>query len=131
MYQQDGEFCRYQDKLRYSRFQTAVVIEGALVYMTWGSYQLGRVTGVLLALGGLALVVLLSWASQKDEADYKGHLKRIQRQERACPDYPFEGAEPWLVPRFVSGRILIPVGWAILYAFNVIIVIRQIVNHNF
>jgi len=84
VYREDAESCRYQDNLRWSRFQVAALIDGGLAWILWSAdpARVGAVTTLLLTIGGLLLIVLLGWLSQKDEADYAGHLKRIRKIEK-------------------------------------------------
>lgn len=124
VYQQDAEFCRYQDKLRWSRFQTAALIEAGLTYVSWVEPQkFGRVSSVMLTFGGFLLIIILSFLSQKDESDYSSHLNRIKVFEK---DFPFTRVSPKLIPSWIKGSILMPTAWVILYIYNIFIIIRAI-----
>lgn len=133
LYQHDSEFCRYQDNLRWSRFQTAAIIEGAVFYAIWGT-QLGCLTKTILAIGGLILIVVISIISQFDERDYASHSKRIQELEKSS-NYIFQqqkvrGVPMWFQKR-IKGSNLMMLVWGILYLFNVFAVISAIIGKKF
>ena len=81
IYRQDCEFYRYQDRLKWSRFQTAATIEGAVL---WAIFQL-RLNGLesrSLMLFGFLLVFILCLLSLKDEVDSNSHEDRIKKFEK-------------------------------------------------
>ena len=132
IYEQDAEFCRYQDNLRWSRFQTAALVEAAIAYAIWGTDKgIGSITCVLLSLGGAVLILLLWALSQIDESDYASHLARITDQEKQCPQFLFKRVPARLVSRRLKGSLLMPMAWSVLCAFNLVLIIRSIVGSNF
>lgn len=86
IYAQDCEFYRYQDQLMWSRFQTAALLEGAVLYAV---YELTRSLGAgekrLLMAAGFLLVLVLSLVTLKDRADAARHLNRIRQYEAERP----------------------------------------------
>lgn len=85
IYVQDGEFYRYQDRLRWSRFQTIIVIEGAWLATVFGGLSLpslGAVGHLAVLLFGSLLVAFLCLLSLKDEVDANRHMDRLITFER-------------------------------------------------
>ena len=122
VYREDAAFCRYQDKLRWSRFQTAALIQAALGYVTWAEPDnFDKYSAVLLTLGGAFLILVLAVLSQKDEADYTSHLNRIKVFEE---NHPFKPAKAKFVPAGITGGILMPVAWYLLFALNILMISR-------
>ena len=99
----------------WSRFQTAAIIEGAMLY---GLYQIQHLgmweKRVLVVIGTIfvALVCILSW---KDRTDAAGHLKRIKEFE--APVAPFH-PDSFLIP----GAYLMNIASVLLTAVNLTIV---------
>lgn len=124
VYQQDAEFCRYQDQLRWSRFRTASLIEAGLVYATWVEPGLFKgLAAILLTSGGFLLVVLLSILSQLDESDYASHLKRLMGFETGRP---FVRVPARFVPPKLKGSWLMPIAWLILHGLNVLMIAKAV-----
>jgi len=87
IYEQDCEFYRHQDGLMWGRFQTAAVIEGAILYLLYGGGPL-NVIGMerrILLLAGAAIVFLVCLLSYKDRSDAARHLARIRQFETSRP----------------------------------------------
>jgi hypothetical protein len=130
LYEQDGESCRYQDTLRWSRFQTAAVIEGGLAYAVWGlDNGIGPVTTILLTSGGAILILLLWLLSYMDANDYSRHLGRMQNQETHCPDFPFPDRRR-LFPK-LRGTTVMYVSWGVLFFLNIFMIVRAFVGRDF
>jgi hypothetical protein len=80
VYQQDCENVRYQDALRWSRFQTVAAIEGGALYAVLGA-DLGRPLTLWILLASLLLIVLLAMLAKKDQNDMRAHIDRLRRLE--------------------------------------------------
>ena len=127
VYQQDAEFCRYQDRLRWSRFQATALIEGALVYAVWGPTAIGPVSLVLVAVAGAFLVLLLTILARIDEDDYRGHLFRIQMLEGELDSkYHFTRQKGFCVQKGWTGQRLMLVCSIVLNLFNIWLVLVSI-----
>ena len=80
IYSQDCEFYRYQDQLKWSRFQTAAVVEGAVFT---GIYKLQLLSHELriFMITGFFLVLILLLLSWKDMLNAESHIDRIRTYE--------------------------------------------------
>jgi hypothetical protein len=125
LYEQDAEFCRYQDNLKWSRFQTAAVLQAALAYVAW-TLRPGHFTTILVSAGGLIFLVLLWFVSSLDHSDYISHLNRIKAQEKKCPDFPFE--RPL---RRMAGRGLMHTAWLLLCLFDILLLMQSFMAKPF
>jgi len=66
VYAQDCEFYRYMDKLKWSRFKTISVIEGAILYALYKE-KLSPTTDIkVIILTGIIFIMLLSLLSMRD-----------------------------------------------------------------
>ena len=85
IYNQDGEFYRYQDQLRWGRFQTIIVLEGAWLAALFGdliSSTIGPTGELAIVIFGFLLVFILCVLSLKDEVDANRHMDRLSTFER-------------------------------------------------
>lgn len=105
IYEQDAEFYRYQDRLRWSRFQTMLTIEGAWLY-TLSRVQLSSFETLGLAAFGFLLIGILCFLSLKDEIDANRHMDRLADLEKRWGQ-PFDSS-----PRLPSHD---SIGDAIIY----------------
>lgn len=119
IYKQDLESLRYQDHLMWGRFQTATVVEGALLASLYGAsgLEVGEDKPFLVLAGGLVVAAICSLAI-KDSLDSSRHLLRIKELERETP-LP-RAAVPW-VPGWLT-VVLFSLGAC---AFNVILYWRH------
>ena len=119
IYDQDCEFYRYQDGLMWSRFQTASLIEGAVLA---GLYQtgLGQFEQRGLMIFGFLLVLVVCLLSLKDQNDAYSHLDRVMKFEKLGASF---ASRRW--PRFLSGRMLMLAGIVLINIFNTVILINK------
>lgn len=85
IYAQDCEFYRYQDRLRWSRFQTIILIEGAwfaVLFHKVSLPELGPKGHLGVILFGFLIVTFLCLLSLKDEVDANRHMDRLSHFER-------------------------------------------------
>lgn len=119
IYGQDCENYRYQDGLKWSRFQTASTIEGAILFAL---YQSGftRSETVIIMIFGFLLVMAICFLSLKDEVSADKYFDRMEK---------FEKSGEKLVQRkwnkFLSGRILLRFCIVLLNVFNIIVLIYK------
>lgn len=86
IYIQHCEFYRYQDGLRWSRFQTAATVEGVLLaglFALDNPLPLGM--RIFLTVSAGFLVCLICKLSLKDVRDAQRHLWMIRQFERSWP----------------------------------------------
>ncbi|MEA3011888.1 MAG: hypothetical protein QOD42_433 [Sphingomonadales bacterium] len=83
IYEQDTASVRYRDGQKWSRFQTASVIEGAALYVSFGA-GLSRIEGVLIMLLGSALLALVFTLVAMDDRVMAPYLARIREFETAA-----------------------------------------------
>jgi hypothetical protein len=103
IYDQDCQFVRYQDGLMWSRLQTAMAVEGGMLYGLYGnSVHLGSWDRPALALLGALFVLLACCVTFADRADIQSHLARIREFERAASREFVHAKLPWLkAPTFL------------------------------
>ena len=115
IYDQDCEFIRYQDTLRWSRFKTASVVEAGLLY---GVYQFAfgsRWEKEALVTAAVALVGLVLGIAVRDANLAKAHLDRI---------ISFEKIEPFRPPEGVTGLTLMKLAILIIWLVNLGLVLK-------
>jgi hypothetical protein len=91
IYAQDCEFYRYQDRLRWSRFQTIIVIEGAWLAVVFGTLDLpllGSLGQLAITIFGFMIITFLCLLSLKDEIDSNRHMDRLSHFERELWNRP-------------------------------------------
>ncbi len=85
VYEQDCEFYRYQDRIKWSRFQTVAAIEGVILYIIYNViyiwYKVTFEIFIFFIFAGL-LVFIVNLLAVKDENDANSHLKRIKDFEK-------------------------------------------------
>jgi hypothetical protein len=120
IYEQDCEFYRYQDGLKWSRFQTAATIEGAVLFALYQAAGLGKLEQHGLMVFGFVLVLIICLSSLKDETDANSHVDRMKKFESLGePFFP----RKW--PRFLSGTVMMWTSIVLLNLFNVIVLIYK------
>ena len=120
VYSQDCEFYRYQDRLMWSRFQTAATIEAGILYGLYRIPPLMSWEKVALSAMGLVLVFIICLLALKDQKDGVAHLLRMREFEKL--GLPFQPARSLL-----KG---LPLMWAIitvLTVVNLVVVIHEVV----
>ena len=96
IYKQDCEFYRHQDRLGWSRFRTAIAIEGGLLLARLSTMMTNPFQHYAPLLDGPLLMLTLTTAaavmtlvffslSLKDRVDARRHLKRIKEFEKGNP----------------------------------------------
>ena len=126
LYQADIQFCLYQDRLRWSRFQTAAALEAGLVYLIWGTKGVDPLSILIVSIGGWILAFILAIISQIDAGVYSGHLERIKALEKKCTEFQFEVQKPRLVPEQFRGWMLMPIAWLLILLFNLLLIIHAV-----
>ncbi len=96
IYKQDSEYYRHQEKLSWGRFQTAVIIEGALLITRFSESSMSTLKSAPPVLGGqIFLLILITGAailtqilfsiSLKDHVEADRHMTRIRLFENDNP----------------------------------------------
>jgi hypothetical protein len=81
IYAQDCEFYRYMDKLKWSRFKTISVIEGA-IFLALYKEKISPTTDIkVIILIGIIFIMLLSLLSLRDADRQRRYLIRIKEYE--------------------------------------------------
>jgi hypothetical protein len=121
VYQQDYESVRYQDNLRWARFKTISVIEGAFLYATYGS-ALSPVEALLITILGSILVLIVSLLAVKDGLDVESHFERIHILETTMMIPPFNARQLlWKI----RGKHLTKIALIIINLFNILVIIKR------
>ena len=119
IYEQDCESYRYQDGLKWSRFQTAATIEGAvLLALTQLSFTQLELRVVMVF--GFLTVLVLCIMSLKDETDAGSYEDRIKKFEQM--------GEPFIPrkwPHILRGAYLMRMSIALLNIFNLFMLINK------
>ena len=127
IYKQDSEFYRHQDKLTWSRFQTAAIIESGLLFARFSESSmslfknapplLGGQIFLLIVITGAALLTQIVFSiSLKDHVEADRHLARIRlfENDNLHPDHK----------HFVVSRsILMFVAMIVISIVNIVIII--------
>lgn len=117
IYEQDCEFYRYQDRLKWSRFQTAATIEGAVLFALYqATPRLCKPEQRVLMLFGFVLVLIICLLSLKDEKDANSHEDRMKKFEMVGEPFVRQKGLP-----FVSGTFLMRTSIVLLNLFNVFV----------
>jgi len=117
IYRQDCENYRYQDRSKWSRFQTASVVQGAVVYAVFEINRFSLPERFWIAVGWALFVLTICGLAWKDGIDAGIYLDRmivVERQE----DVQWQGG------RFKIGKLLLSVQIAIVFAFNLWIIMK-------
>ena len=124
-YDQECQNMRYQDGLRWSRFQTVTVIEGAylaVIYTTNFGSQHSR--SLALALFASLVIFFICLLAIKDGNDAEMHLDRVRKLEK-------DMEVPAVTSRYVlgmRGKTMMVVVIVLLNIFNIVVAIDQIVS---
>ena len=119
IYEQDCESYRYQDGLKWSRFQTAATIEGAVLIAVFQVNLVQLEQRILMAFGFL-LILIICLMSMKDETDASSYEDRIKKFEKLG-----ERFVPRKWPRILSGRNLMRCCIVLLNFFNLLMLMMK------
>ena len=138
LYQQDGEFYRHQDRLRWSRFQTIITIEGAwLLALFTDTLNLDQTAIFSFGFLGFLIISGLCLLSLKDEIDANKHLNRLgeiedtwgrvfgKSPERPTHDTNGDRVVARIRPVLPSGTTLQVTAIAALTGFNLLVLIKK------
>jgi len=117
IYHEDGEFYRYRDQLKWSRFQTASAIEGGVLYTLFQANGVSAWERVALIVLAILLVALLFRLARLDQIDAAAHLRRMARFESETP-YERSGRRPFMGAQTTYAAM------AVIMAFNVALLIK-------
>ncbi len=120
IYAQDCEFYRHHDKLKWSRFQTLAVVEGALLFALH-QWCLDTAANRVLMVFGFLMVLIICLLALKDENDENGHERRLMKFEKDC-EVPFKRVS---FPPIPSGTVLMWIGIVLINVFNILVVIKK------
>jgi MFS superfamily sulfate permease-like transporter len=125
IYDQDCQFYRYQDGLMWSRFQTAALIEGAMLYGLYQVHQfsLPRPEKLIIVLVGTVFVLIICTLALKDQSDASGHFDRFKKFEDEFNRFT---PRPW--PKHLKGILLLRAMAGIITALNVWLTIRTAIS---
>jgi hypothetical protein len=88
VYDQDCEFLRYHGSFMWSRFQTAVALEGGTLYLLFASaVSMSTFEKVALILLSAVVVGLIFRIALRDAANAGVHLRRVAQYEQGCVAY--------------------------------------------
>lgn len=122
VYEQDGQFYRYRDGLKWSRLWNIWVIEGGVLYVAFQAQKIEYWEKIVAIFFSYILIGLMYWLAKIDEVDANDHLARIKIfEERAGA--PFKRTlTPWR-PAFMGVRIT---AWIVgfLFLFNFLVALR-------
>lgn len=82
IYEQDAEFVRHHDGIKWSRFQLVSVIEGAALYASFQAKGLTRFEGVALMAAATTIIGFIFVLAIVDSRATGSHLKRMRRYEK-------------------------------------------------
>ncbi len=119
IYEQDGEFVRHHDGVKWSRFQLVSVIEGAALYASFQAIGLSRAETVVLMAAATVVIGFIFVLAIVDSRATGSHLKRMRAYEKANG---IEYKRPNLRPLF--GFRTTRVAMSTIMLFNVLVMIR-------
>jgi hypothetical protein len=103
IYDQDCQFYRYQDDKMWSRFQTAALVEGGMLYALYQhQFLLPRPERIVLAFCGSLIVFIICLLALKDQKDGSAHLDRLKGFEDQFNEFI-----PRKWPKFLRGVVLL------------------------
>jgi len=118
LHQQAWESYRFEDNLRWSRFQTTSVVEGAFLYAAYVG-NIEPFKALLITIIGSVLVLIISLLAIKDgiDADYFSNLAQRFEYEMG---FKRELSGAWFI--YFRGKYLMWVAIIIINLFNVLVV---------
>ena len=81
VYEQDGEFVRHHDGIKWNRFQLVSVIEGAALYASIQASGLSQIDTVVLMAAATTIIGFIFVLAIVDSRATGSHLKRMRRYE--------------------------------------------------
>ncbi|HEX3666158.1 MAG TPA: hypothetical protein VHU23_13115 [Rhizomicrobium sp.] len=117
VYQQDCENYRYQDRSKWSRFQTASVVQGAVVYAVFALNKLSSIERVGVAIAGALFVLTICGLAWKDGLDAGIYLDRMIAYERSRHAHWKGGRAKW-------GKRLLFVQITLVALFNIWMILK-------
>jgi len=127
VYEQDVQFYKYRDGLKWSRLWSIWLIEGSVLYVAFQAEKIYYWEQMIALLFSCLLIGLMYWLAKCDEVDANDHLTRIKRFEENA-NAPFERTPtPWR-PKFMGVRIT---AWIVglLFLFNFLVALRLALPH--
>ncbi|HEY5723411.1 MAG TPA: hypothetical protein VIT45_13930 [Allosphingosinicella sp.] len=119
VYEQDGEFVRHHDGVKWNRFQLVAVIEGAALYASFQASGLSRAETVVLMAAATVVIGFIFVLAIVDSRATGSHLKRMRAYEKANG---VEYRRPNLRPLF--GFRTTRVAMSTILLFNVLVMAR-------
>ena len=119
IYEQDGEFVRHHDGVKWSRFQLVSVIEGAALYASFQAIGLSRPETVALMAAATTVIGFIFVLAIVDSRATGSHIERMRAYEKANG---IEYKRPNLRPLF--GFRTTRVAMSTIMLFNVLVMIR-------
>lgn len=126
-HQQAWENCRYQDNLRWSRFQTVSVIEGAFLYAVY-SGGLDALKSLIITVGGFLLVLIVSFLAIIDGRDAGYYFKYAKNLETAMELNSYK--PPDVKDKLFRGKTLIWIAIVIINLLNVLALIDRLLLYR-
>jgi len=120
VYQQDCECMRYQGDLRWSRFKTISIIEGAFLLALY-QFELKLIESFVIAVFGSVLVLIVSLLEVKDGYDVMAYYRRSVELEKAMGISPLSFNGLW---RKLRGEHLVIAALALINLFNVLVLVK-------
>ncbi len=132
VYHEDAASMRYQDALLWSRFKTAAVIEAGVFYAVWGENELSNQSTVVLAAGGMILMLILALLALMDKRDADSHKDRMVRFEEEVASFEFNQRSIELFSLEVSlkGSYLVLIIFLVLITFNFFALYSALANSS-
>ena len=119
VYEQDSEFVRHHDGIKWSRFQLVAVIEGAALYASFQARGLTRSESVALMAAATVVIGFIFVLAIVDSRATGSHLARMRAYEKANG---VEFSRPNLRPLF--GFRTTRVAMITIMLFNLLVMAR-------
>ena len=119
IYEQDSEFVRHHDGIKWNRFQLVSVIEGAALYASFQARGLTKFESVALMAAATVVIGFIFVLAIVDSRATGAHLKRMRTYEKANG---VEYKRPDLRPLF--GFRTTRVAMSTIILFNMIVMHR-------
>jgi hypothetical protein len=119
IYEQDGEFVRHHDGIKWSRFQLVAVIEGAALYSSFQMQGLSVAERVTLMAAATVIIGFIFVLAVVDSRATGSHLRRMRDYESA---HGVAYRRPNLRPLF--GFRTTRVAMLTILAFNMVVMMR-------
>jgi|GEM_PF-2345488 len=119
IYEQDGEFVRHHDGVKWSRFQLVSVIEGAALYASFQASGLNRLETVALMAAATTVIGFIFVLAIVDSRATGSHLVRMRAYEK---ENGVSYNRPNLRPLF--GFRTTRVAMSTIVLFNLLVMIR-------